>query len=267
MWLVLVGIVAGNEVIDEATGLRVMQFATPTALAMGCLFATLPSIATSVAEDRERLVLKRLRGTPLPGWAYVAGQVVAVTLLGAAAVAVVLAVAIIAYGVTVPGESVLPLVATVLVGLASFSALGIAIASLAPSARATEAVAVGAAVVLSFISGVFVIGGALPQWIEDLAWMLPLKPFVDSLQELFDPYDDASPWNLANLARIAAWGAAGAVVAAIAFRWEPRLRFPAGRGAPAGRGGAQRRPETPTPATARSATRPGSARSSSVGLP
>lgn len=260
VWLVLVGIVAGNEVIDESTGLRVMQFATPTALAMGCLFATLPSIATAVAEDRETLVLKRLRGTPLPGWVYVAGQVVAVTLLGAAAVAVVLAVAIVAYRVTVPGEAVLPLIVTVLVGLASFSALGIAIASLAPSARATEAITVGAAVVLSFISGVFIIGGTLPQWIEDLAWMLPLKPFVDSLQELFDPYDDASVWNLGNLAIIAAWGVAGAIVAAIAFRWEPRLRrraAPTARveAAPAGRGAPPARLETPTATERRPSTR------------
>ncbi|MBM7503333.1 ABC transporter permease [Agromyces aurantiacus] len=224
VWLVLIGILAGNEVIDPSTGLRVMQYATPTALAMGCLFATLPSIAIGVAEDRERLVLKRLRGTPLPGWAYVAGQLVAVTVLGAAAVAVVLAVAVVAYRVTVPADAVLPLIVTVLAGLASFSALGIAIASLAPSARATEALTVGAAVVLSFISGVFVIGGALPQWLDDLAWMLPLKPLVDSLQELFDPFDDAPVWNVRNLAIITAWGAAGAIVAALAFRWEPRLR-------------------------------------------
>jgi ABC-type multidrug transport system permease subunit len=245
VWLVLIGIVAGNEVIDPATDLRVMQFATPTALAMGCLFATLPSIATGVAEDRETLVLKRLRGTPLPGWIYVTAQVVAVTVLGAAAVAVVLAVAIIAYRVTVPGEAVLPLIVTILVGLASFSALGIAIASLAPSARSTEAITVGVAVVLSFISGVFVIGGALPQWLEDLAWLLPLKPFVASLQELFNPYDDLSVWNLGNLARIAAWGIAGAIVAAIAFRWEPRLRRPAG-----GRAGPKGRTET-SPTAAR----------------
>lgn len=245
VWLVLIGIVAGNELIDPATGLRVMQYATPTALAMGCLFATLPSIATSVAEDRETLVLKRLRGTPLPGWTYVAAQVVAVTVLGAAAVALVLAVAIVAYRVTVPGEAVLPLIVTILVGLASFSALGIAIASLAPSARATEAITVGAAVVLSFISGVFVIGGALPQWIEDVAWLLPLKPFVDSLQELFDPYDDLPVWNLGNLALIAAWGAAGAIVAAIAFRWEPRLhRRAAFAGRPGPNGRAETRPVT-----------------------
>ncbi|MGR0219740.1 ABC transporter permease [Agromyces sp. ZXT2-6] len=231
VWLVLIGIVAGNEVVDPTTGLRVMQFAAPTAIAMGCLFATLPSIAIGVAEDREKLVLKRLRGTPLPGWAYVTAQVLAVTLLGAAAVAVVLGVAMIAYDVVIPDGAALPLVVTILIALASFSALGIAIASLLPSARATESVTIGAAVVLAFVSGIFVIG-TLPAWIDTIAWFGPLKPFVVSLQELFDPYDDLPPWNLRNLAIVAAWGVGGAIVAAVAFRWEPRF----GRGPHGGRG-------------------------------
>lgn len=233
VWLVLIGIVAGNEVVDPTTGLRVMQFAAPTAIAMGCLFATLPSIAIGVAEDREKLVLKRVRGTPLPGWAYVAAQVIAVTLLGAAAVIVVLAVAMVAYDVMIPDGAAPPLIVTILVALASFSALGIAIASLLPSARATESVTIGAAVVLAFVSGVFVIG-TLPAWIDTIAWFGPLKPFVVSLQELFDPYDDLPAWNLRNLAIIAAWGVGGAIVAAVAFRWEPRF----GPGPHGGRGAA-----------------------------
>jgi indolepyruvate ferredoxin oxidoreductase len=32
---------------------------------MGCLFSAYPAVATSVGEAKERLVLKRLRGTPL----------------------------------------------------------------------------------------------------------------------------------------------------------------------------------------------------------
>ena len=35
-WLVIIGIVAGNDVVDERSGVRVMQFVTPTAAAMGC---------------------------------------------------------------------------------------------------------------------------------------------------------------------------------------------------------------------------------------
>jgi ABC-type multidrug transport system permease subunit len=248
VWLVLIGIVAGNEVVDPTTGLRVMQFAAPTAIAMGCLFATLPSIAIGVAEDREKLVLKRMRGTPLPGWAYVAAQVIAVTLLGAAAVAVVLGVAMIAYDVVIPDGAALPLIVTILVALASFSALGIAIASLLPTARATESVTIGAAVVLAFVSGVFVIG-TLPAWIDTIAWFGPLKPFVVSLQELFDPYDGLPAWNLRNLAIIAAWGVGGAIVAAVAFRWEPRFRH----GPHGGRGAAAPATRTDAAAGARTA--------------
>ncbi|MEV1132033.1 ABC transporter permease [Agromyces sp. NPDC049794] len=222
VWLILIGIVAGNDVVDPATDLRVMQFAAPTAIAMGCLFATLPSIAIGVALDRESLVLKRLRGTPLPGWIYVAAQVVGVALLGAGGVAVVLAVAILAYGVTVPAEIVAPLVVTILVALLSFSALGIAVASLAPSSRSAEAITIGGVVVLSFISGVFVIGGELPGWLNSLAWALPMKPFVVSLQDLFNPLDDLPLWNLGHLGLVAAWGVAGVVVAALVFRWEPQ---------------------------------------------
>ncbi|MGR2752089.1 ABC transporter permease [Agromyces arachidis] len=232
VWLVLIGIVAGNAVVDPTTGLRVMQFATPAAIAMGCLFATLPSIAIGVAGDRETLALKRLRGTPLPGWVYVLAQVAAVSALGAAAVGVVLAVAVTAYGVEIPGGAALPLAITILVALGSFSAIGIAIGSLLPTARATESVTFAVAVVLAFISGIFVIG-TLPDWIDTVAWVGPLKPFVESLQDLFDPYDDPS-WNLGTLAVLGAWGVAGSVAAGLAFRWEPRFdrRGRRGRAAP-----------------------------------
>jgi hypothetical protein len=61
-WLVLIGFVAGNAVIEESTRLRVMQFATPSAIAMGAFFATFPAVAVAVGEARERLILKRQRG-------------------------------------------------------------------------------------------------------------------------------------------------------------------------------------------------------------
>ena len=35
-WLVIIGFLAGNKVVDERSGVRVMQFVTPTAAAMGC---------------------------------------------------------------------------------------------------------------------------------------------------------------------------------------------------------------------------------------
>ncbi|RNB43740.1 ABC transporter, partial [Agromyces tardus] len=221
VWLWLIGLVAGNAVIDEQTGLRVMQFAAPTAIAMGCLFSAYPAVATSVGEAKERLVLKRLRGTPLPTLVYVLGQTVAASVVGAVSVLVTIGVARVFYDVRVPPESVGPMVVTILLALATFSTLGVAVAALAPSARAAEAISIGTAVSLAFISGIFIVGAGLPEWIERIADVFPLKPFVTTLQEQFNPYSTESGWDAAALAVIAAWGVGAAAVAVLAFRPVP----------------------------------------------
>lgn len=243
-WLVLIGFVAGNAVIDESTGLRVMQFAAPSAIAMGAFFATMPSVAVAVGEAQERLVLKRLRSTPMPSWAYVAGQVLAAAAFGAASVAATMLLAWLGYGVRVPAASVVPFIVTVLVTLATFCALGMAVASLSPSARIAEVSSIAAAVVLAFISGIFVIGGTLPGWVDAVASAFPLKPFLESMQHQFDTTLEGPQWALPQLALISAWGVAGVVVSMVAFRWQPPAsRMPAGQRAPAVRSDADGRVE------------------------
>ncbi len=223
-WLVLIGFVAGNAVVDPTTGVRVMQYATPSAVAMGAFFATLPSVAVAVGEAKERLVLKRLRSTPMPGWAFVAGQVAAAAVFGAVSVALTMLLALTVYGVRLPAASVAPFVLTVTVALLAYCALGMAVASLTRSARLAEVISIGAAVVLAFISGVFVIGDGLPAWLDALARVFPLEPLVTSLQVQFDPAVSGVPWAFPQLAVIAAWGIAGAITATATFRWVPIAR-------------------------------------------
>jgi len=234
-WLVLIGFVAGNAVVDPTTGVRVMQYATPSAVAMGAFFATLPSVAVAVGEAKERLVLKRLRSTPMPGWAFVAGQAAAAAVFGAVSVAVTMLLALTVYGVRLPAASVAPFVLTVAVALLTYCALGMAVASLTRSARLAEVISIGAAVVLAFISGVFVIGDGLPAWLDAAARVFPLEPFVAALQAQFDPSGSGVPWAFPQLAVIAAWGIAGALTATATFRWVPSARPRRRRDAPPGR--------------------------------
>jgi ABC-2 type transport system permease protein len=228
-WLVLIGFVAGNAVVDPTTGVRVMQYATPSAVAMGAFFATLPSVAVAVGEAKERLVLKRLRSTPMPGWAFVAGQVAAAAVFGAVSVAVTMLLALTVYGVRLPAASVAPFVLNVTVALLAYCSLGMAVASLTRSARLAEVISIGSAVVLAFISGVFVIGDGLPAWLDAVARVLPLEPFVTALQVQFDPSGSGVPWALPQLAVVAAWGIAGAITATATFRWVPTARPRRGR--------------------------------------
>ena len=48
-WLVLLGLLIGNATVDPATDLPLMQLVTPTAAAMGVLFAAYPTVATATA--------------------------------------------------------------------------------------------------------------------------------------------------------------------------------------------------------------------------
>ena len=240
VWLVVIGILAGNETVDPVSGVRVMQFVTPVAVAMGTFFATFPTLATSLSEARESGVLKRLRGTPLPAWAYLVGQIGAALVFAVASLAVTLAVAVLAYDVEVPAETAPALVVTLLVGIASFSALGLAVATVSATAAMAQAIAVGASILLAFISGMFVIGGDLPGWLSRIASVFPLKPYTDALKAQFDPFEEGSGWDPGALAVIAAWGLAATLVAAWAFRRKPGAASTRGaaatEAAPAGRG-------------------------------
>ena len=94
VWLVLIGILAGNDAIDATTGVRVLQFVTPTAAVIGMLFAAYPPTAYGLGQAREQGILKRLAGTPLPSWAYLVGRAVAAFALALAAVVVMLLVGV-----------------------------------------------------------------------------------------------------------------------------------------------------------------------------
>ncbi|WP_434994400.1 ABC transporter permease [Arthrobacter sp. Ld5] len=238
LWLFVLGLLAGNDAVGP-DGVRVMQFAAPIAIAMGTFFATLPPVAIAVAEARETGVLKRRRGTPLPAWAYFFGQIGAALLFALGSLVVTVLLSVLLYDVRLRTETLLATAVTLVLGTLTFAAMGLAIGSLSRTASIAEAASIGSAVVLSFISGLFFVGAALPAWLDAVASVFPLKPYTDSLRSQFDPYLPGGGWNPAELAVIAGWLVAGTLVSLGAFRWE-RYRSPSA-------GSARRRPPRSTP--------------------
>ena len=76
---------------------------------------------------------------------------------------------------------------------------------------------------MAFISGSFVPTQEYPEWLQTLGDVLPLKHLIDLLRGV---YLDGMPiWDApGSVAALAAWGAAGALVASRRFGWEPRER-------------------------------------------
>jgi ABC-type multidrug transport system permease subunit len=219
-FLVILSAIYGNEVIDPATGLRLAQYTTPTFAVFGATMACYVSLATALAFARANGVLKRLRGTPLPASLLVIGRILSSIWIAAIAVGVMVAAGVVLYDVQIIGAHVPPLLLTFLVGTGCFAALGFAVAAVARTPNAALAFSNTTLILLGFISGIFGIG-ELPSWMETLASVFPLKPFVDAFADGFNPYVDASTPDWAALAVMVAWGVVGVLVTWRALRWEP----------------------------------------------
>lgn len=219
MFLLLIGAIAGNEVIDPASGLRLAQFLTPAMAAFGTAIAAFTTLAIAVAGDREEGLLKRLRGTPLPAWAYLAGRILSAAWTALLSVALLVAVGAALYGVDVVWTKVPAALLTLAVAIPSLAALGLAVTALVGRVETVGVVTNGLLIPVAFISGVFMTGD-LPGWLDRVASLLPLKHFVDALSETFNPFTAGLGFRWADLGVLLAWGAGGALVAGRFFRWE-----------------------------------------------
>jgi ABC-2 type transport system permease protein len=219
--LVLFNALFGDDVVETDQGLwPVNQFYAGGLAAFTAVSATYTNLANMVPVRREEGVLKRWRGTPLPTSAYLAGFVGSAIVVAAAGAALMLTIGVLAYDLEIEAAKVPAMILTFVVGVCSFSALGLAVAALVPNARSAAAVANATILPLGFISNVFIPIEDPPQWLETLGNIFPLKPFVVSFQDTFNPFVPAPAFNWDKLAFVALWGVAGAIVAVRYFRWE-----------------------------------------------
>jgi len=214
----LVFMVILNLVFASVGGQDALAFYTPSIIAFSIINAGFTTLAMSIAIARDEGILKRVHGTPLPTWVYLLARVVHSALMGLLLSVIVAAFGAIAFGVPIPWGQ-LPLVLLVLVvGAASFGALGLAVAGLVPSASAAPAVVNAIALPLLFISNIFIS-------IQDgilvlIGGLFPIRPFADSLQALWRP-EAAGPFDPFDMVFVAVWGLAGLLVAMRTFTWEP----------------------------------------------
>jgi ABC-2 type transport system permease protein len=178
------------------------------------------NISIGLVFQRQSGLLKRIAGTPLPRASFLGGQVLHALLIAVLLVAITAAFGRAAYGADLPGgATLLDFLVMLLVGAASFCALGLAVTGLVPDADAAPAVINVAILPLLFLSGIFIpLGNDTPSWISWVARVFPIRHFADGMQAGFL----GTPFHWSDVAIVAAWGAAGLVVALRWFSWEPR---------------------------------------------
>jgi ABC-2 type transport system permease protein len=194
----------------------------PSIIAFGLIAAAFSNLTVTVVRNRESGIYKRRRATPLPASAVIAGRALVAVLTALAITVVLLVIGWAAYGATIPSRTAPAFALDVIVGALAFCCLGFAVASLIGNVDAAQPVVQAIVLPLSFISGVFIPTAVLPSWLADIGKVFPVEHLVAALLAAYNPYTTGSGMRWGDLAVLAAWGAAGLVVAVRRFRWLPR---------------------------------------------
>jgi ABC-2 type transport system permease protein len=197
------------------------QFYVPSIAAFSIITATYTNLAISISFLRDEGVLKRLRGSPLPPASFLLARVIHATFVSVILVAIVALAGRFLFDVVLPSDTLSAFALSVIVGAASFCALGLAFTSIIPNADAAPPMVNFSVLPLLFISGVFLPTDAAPEWLQNIADVFPVKHLAEALSTAFNPLGTTG-WETTNLLIVGLWGVAGVLLAIRFFSWEPR---------------------------------------------
>jgi ABC-2 type transport system permease protein len=223
MFLVIFNLLFGSQQIDVHGGATdESTFYVPAIGAFAVISACYTNIAMMVCGARDRGLLKRTRGTPLPPWVFLGGRIIHATLVALLLMAVITVAGALFYNVDIPTNTMPALIVTLAIGAASFCALGLAMTAIIPNADAAPAVVNASVLPLFFISNVFIRLSDAPGWLLAIGDVFPVRHFSEALQTVFNPYQSGAGFEPWRLAIIAAWGVFGLLISVRFFSWEPR---------------------------------------------
>lgn len=215
--LLLFGSMFGNTPELVYAGHGNVDASVPDYMAFVMAFNALFALAITLVGYRERGVLRRYQATPMRPEALLTAQIIMNFLMTTLGSLVLIVVGKAVFGLHFFGNPFSMLAAFILCTLSMF-ALGLLLASLAPSVRIATIVGLVLLLFMFFLSG-----GTFPMYffppaLKQFAEFLPLTHAVSLLQGLW--FGDAWGAHLADVLVLAACLVVGAVVSARFFRWK-----------------------------------------------
>jgi ABC-2 type transport system permease protein len=209
------------QLVPHGPQISYTTFFTPGMLAMAIMASAFTSLVIGLTVMRDNGQLKRLRGTPLPPWAFFTGQVVSRLVLIVVEAVLVLGLGRLLFHVSLPPSATawatFALIA--LLGAATFTAVGVAYTRLVANADSAPALTQAAFLPLLFLSGAWFPISGLPHWLSSLANAFPLAPMLDGMrQALIFGHGPGAIWP--DVRKLLAWLVVALLVALRTFRWE-----------------------------------------------
>jgi len=218
MYLLVFGTLTHDAHLDSRGGLSMIDFYVPGIVTYAIVLIGFNTTALSFAHRRANGVFKRIRATPLPWPAYVAGALGSTFLVIVLSVALMLAIGVGLFGAHARAGTLPGLVLTLLVGTVCFTLLGVAASRLVPKPESGMGILMVITLPLTFISNIWFPIDDAPAWVRDLAGAFPLKPLADGVATAFDPSSAAPGIAWHDLLVLGLWTVAGCAMMAGTLR-------------------------------------------------
>jgi ABC-2 type transport system permease protein len=190
----------------------------PAIAGMSVMSTTFTALAYNIVFLRERGVLKRIRGTPLPTISYFGGVAANAVTNTALQIAIIVIAGRAFFGIGWPPHWGM-LIVFVLAGVVCFAALGVAFAHVIPNFESTAAYVNAVFLPVVFVSFYVFDSSSAPGFLRTIAEALPLYPLIKGLSGAMVAGAGTSG-SLDSLAVIGLWGVLGVYLAVRGFSWE-----------------------------------------------
>jgi ABC-2 type transport system permease protein len=215
----LLYVLLGSVYTGKIYGVPAAEALLAGLIGYGCANTAFAGLGIQLVVRREAGILKRLRATPLSATTYIAAMLTSTLIVFTLQVVALFLLGSILHGTPFP-HALGSLALAIVIGAAVFAALGVAAASLIHSAEGSSAVLNFILLPMAFLTGAFGPTRHYPAFLRALGYVLPLKSFIDLINAVY--LRGQALWTKPGaLAVLAAWGAAGLLVSAWKFRWEP----------------------------------------------
>ena len=161
VFFVLLGSVYGSDEIDGIEGSAYLLAGMIRYVVAATAFA---GLAITTVIRREDGVLKRVRGTPLPAWAYIVAVIGSTLAVFAVEAVALVLLGRILFDVPFP-DRWLSLALTLLLGGLAFAALGLGLTGFMRSAEGSSAVVNAVYLPMAFIAGSFFSSSSFPSFV------------------------------------------------------------------------------------------------------
>ncbi|GAA1517352.1 ABC-2 type transport system permease protein [Agromyces terreus] len=216
-----------GEVGPPGSEISIAALYLPAMVSSGIFLSGVQNLAVDIALEKSNGTLKRLGGTPLSPIAYFAGKIGQVFATGTLQAGLLILAGWLVLGIELPTEPEkwLTFAWVFVLGLTTCALLGIALSALPRSGKSAAAVVIPIGLILQFISGVYLQWNMLPDWLQNIASIFPLKWIAQGMRAVFLPegweaLEQNESWNLPGVAvALLVWLVVGLVLSRLTFRW------------------------------------------------